>query len=259
MLAPKTTCRITASSRASTAACDELLNETLFTSLAQARVTTALWRADYNTARPHSQIAWQTPDEFARTFTPRRSLALRNANGSAQEPATSTAQQGKTTAGNELKTGQNAGATSEAVYPMAYESFADVAADLPRFIDQVYNERRLHGARLSEPAAVRGSTHPADWQNSNLTTVHPQGRTPTSGFIWPPLRHSGAVERGIHRISSILTGNPLPPTHHYNATYLLHPGCKSSTKRESNNAHSNFNRYRSWGQPTLICLLRQRP
>ena len=46
---------------------DELLNETLFTSLAQARVATALWRADYNTARPHSQIAWQTPDEFART------------------------------------------------------------------------------------------------------------------------------------------------------------------------------------------------
>ena len=31
----------------------------------------------------------------------------------------------------------------EAVYPMAYESFADVAADLPRFIDQVYNERWL--------------------------------------------------------------------------------------------------------------------
>lgn len=30
----------------------ELLNETLFTSLAQARVATALWRADYNTARP---------------------------------------------------------------------------------------------------------------------------------------------------------------------------------------------------------------
>jgi transposase InsO family protein len=36
---------------------DELLNETLFTSLAQARVAIALWRADYNTARPHSQIA----------------------------------------------------------------------------------------------------------------------------------------------------------------------------------------------------------
>lgn len=84
---------------------DELLNETLFTSLARARMATALWRADYNTARPHSQIAWQTPDEFASTFTPRRSLALRYANGSAQTPAASPAQQGRTTAGNELKTG----------------------------------------------------------------------------------------------------------------------------------------------------------
>lgn len=84
---------------------DELLNETLFTSLTQARVATTLWRADYNTARPHSQIAWQTPDEFARTFTPRRSLALRYANGSAQAPAASPAQQGKTNAGNELRTG----------------------------------------------------------------------------------------------------------------------------------------------------------
>ena len=44
---------------------DECLNETLFTSMAQARAVLVTWRQDYNTVRPHSQLGGRTPAEIA--------------------------------------------------------------------------------------------------------------------------------------------------------------------------------------------------
>ena len=44
---------------------DECLNETLFTSLAHARVTLAAWQRDYNHVRPHSSLGGATPAEAA--------------------------------------------------------------------------------------------------------------------------------------------------------------------------------------------------
>lgn len=44
---------------------DECLNETLFTSMAQARAVLAAWRHDYNTVRPHSKLGGLTPAEIA--------------------------------------------------------------------------------------------------------------------------------------------------------------------------------------------------
>lgn len=41
---------------------DEFLNETLFTSLGQARFALEDWRRDYNEERPHSGIGWKTPE-----------------------------------------------------------------------------------------------------------------------------------------------------------------------------------------------------
>ena len=47
---------------------DELLNETLFTSIAHAREKVAAWVDDYNVERPHSSLGYATPAVFAAAF-----------------------------------------------------------------------------------------------------------------------------------------------------------------------------------------------
>ena len=49
---------------------DELLNETLFASLAHARVAQADWMEDYNTVRPHSAIGNVPPTIYAKLSDP---------------------------------------------------------------------------------------------------------------------------------------------------------------------------------------------
>ena len=65
---------------------DELLNETLFTSLMQARVALEEWRRDYNNFRPHSRIGWLAPAVYAKTFLPQRGQGAALIDGSAPWP-----------------------------------------------------------------------------------------------------------------------------------------------------------------------------
>jgi putative transposase len=48
---------------------DECLNANWFTSMADARRKIEDWRIDYNQRRPHSSLAYRTPEEFARQWS----------------------------------------------------------------------------------------------------------------------------------------------------------------------------------------------
>ncbi|MFD1768070.1 IS3 family transposase [Sphingorhabdus buctiana] len=69
---------------------DELLNETLFLSLAHARVEIAAWVDDYNRERPHSSLGYATPAAFAAELNKQWPASLRPT-GSATQPIASTA------------------------------------------------------------------------------------------------------------------------------------------------------------------------
>jgi putative transposase len=68
---------------------DEFLNETLFTSLSQARFALEDWRRDFNEVRPHSGIGWKTPAEYADDLRAQRAKALELLDGSAPWPVAS--------------------------------------------------------------------------------------------------------------------------------------------------------------------------
>ena len=70
---------------------DECLNETLFTSIAQARAELAAWRNDYNHTRPHSSLNGLTPNEYAA----QRAGSLELDEGSAISPVAHPAQMGQ--------------------------------------------------------------------------------------------------------------------------------------------------------------------
>jgi putative transposase len=67
---------------------DELLNETLFGSLAYARAALAAWRLDYNTIRPHSSLGNLAPAVYATLSSPasQRDGSLRAIGGFATRP-----------------------------------------------------------------------------------------------------------------------------------------------------------------------------
>ncbi len=86
---------------------DELLNETLFASLAHAGEVLSLWKDDYNTVRPHSGLGNLTPAAYAKASAPKTQQdgALRYTDGSAPRPVASPSHQGSNQPGTLLIAG----------------------------------------------------------------------------------------------------------------------------------------------------------
>ncbi|MGH6846006.1 MAG: hypothetical protein ACREC0_00800 [Methylocella sp.] len=78
---------------------------------------------------------------------------------------------------------------AEGVFLRAYETFADLTADLPRFLDEVCNPLRLHSA----PGYLRAARREAgqDYQKGRKAIL----RGPRNGCILP--RQFAATLRGL--------------------------------------------------------------
>jgi transposase InsO family protein len=70
---------------------DEFLNETLFFDMRAVRVALAAWTADYNTARPHSALGYQTPAAYRAACGPQWADAPQARDGRPHPPIAPTA------------------------------------------------------------------------------------------------------------------------------------------------------------------------